>query len=571
LPGAAVRGRRARTLARRGGAAIDGTILLLNLLGGVALLLWGMRMVENGVNQAFGADLRRMIGLSMRNPVLAMLVGLGATGLLQSSTATALITASFARQGLVETAPALAVMLGADVGTSLVVQVLSFDLSWLSPLLIAAGVIGFKTSRAALRQHVSRAVIGLGLILLALREIVSVSEPLRHAAALQSLLEAIGGEPLLLVLVAALVTWLAHSSLATVLLIASLVASGVVSLEMGFAMVLGANLGGGLPQITATLGSTPEVRRIPLGNLLFKLTGVVVAVPLLRYVPEAMAAIGGSPARLIAHFHMVFNLGLMLAFLFFTRPVAGLLRSLLPDVPGRDNPAEPLYLDRSAIENPTLALAHAERETLRMGDVVQSMVARTLDVLRFDDERLLQEVVKLDDTVDALHQAIKFYLTDISREPMNEKDSSRAQEIISFTINLEHIGDIVDKNLMELAAKKIRHKAHFSDEGFVEISNLHRRLLENFKLAFAVFMSDDVEMARRLLTEKARFRQLEQEAAESHLARLRINRMESIDTSSIHLDILNEFRRINSHLASSAYPILERAGELFTSRLKPSA
>jgi len=196
---------------------------------------------------------------------------------------------------------------------------------------------------------------------------------------------------------------------------------------------------------------------------------------------------------------------------------------------------------------------------------------RLPDVLRLDDERLLQDVVKMDDTVDSLHQAIKFYLTDVSREPMNDKDSRRAQEILSFTINLEHIGDIVDKNLMELAAKKIRNKLHFSDEGFVEIASLHRRLMDNFKLAVAVFMSDDVEMARRLLTEKARFRQLELDAAESHLARLRVNRLESIDTSSIHLDILNEFRRINSHLTSSAYPILERAGELFTSRLKPSA
>jgi len=555
----------------KGGVAINGTILLLNLLGGVALLLWGMRMVEIGVNQAFGADLRRLIGHSMGHPVLAMLVGLGATGLLQSSTATAMITASFARQGLVETAPALAVMLGADVGTSLVVQVLSFDLSWLSPLLIVVGVIGFKTSRAAMRQHVSRALIGLGLILLALREIVSVSEPLRHAGALQALLEALGGEPLLLVLVAAAVTWLAHSSLAVVLLIASLAGSGIVSLEMGFAMVLGANLGGGLPPVTATLASGPEVRRITVGNLLFKLCGVVVAVPLLHWAPEITAAMGGAPGRQIAHYHMLFNLGLMVVFLYLTPLVAGLMRGMLPDATGAGNPADPLYLDRSAIENPTLALANAERETLRMGDVVEHMVARTLDVLRLDDERLLQDVVKMDDTVDSLHQAIKFYLTDVSREPMNDKDSRRAQEILSFTINLEHIGDIVDKNLMELAAKKIRNKLHFSDEGFVEIASLHRRLMDNFKLAVAVFMSDDVEMARRLLTEKARFRQLELDAAESHLARLRVNRLESIDTSSIHLDILNEFRRINSHLTSSAYPILERAGELFTSRLKPSA
>ena len=546
-------------------------MLLLNLLGGVALLLWGMRMVEIGTNQAFGADLRRMVGQGMRNPLRALLVGLGVTGLLQSSTATAMITASFARQGLVETAPALAVMLGADVGTALVVQVLTFDLAWLSPLLLVVGVIGFKTSRAAVRQHVSRVVIGLGLILLSLRLIVSVSEPVRNAAALQELLRIVAGEPIFAVLLAALGTWLAHSSLAVVLLVGSLVSSGAVALPMGFALVVGANLGGGLPQVTATLGSTPEVRRIPLGNLLFKVCGVAVAVPLLPYLPGWLEALGGGPGRQIAHFHLVFNLCLAVAFLGFTRPVARLLSAGLPDVVGQDDSEEPRYLDRAAIEHPTLALANAERETLRMADVVERMVAGSIDVLRDNDEALLHEIVRRDDAVDALHQAIKFYLTAVSREPMSEKDSLRAQEIISFTINLEHIGDIVDKNLMELAAKKIRYKLRFSDEGFQEIAALHRRLLDNFKLAFAVFISDDVEMARRLLTEKTLFRQLEREAAESHLARLRVNRMESIDTSSIHLDILNELRRINSHLTSVAYPILERAGELFSSRLKPTA
>jgi phosphate:Na+ symporter len=242
----------------------------------------------------------------------------------------------------------------------------------------------------------------------------------------------------------------------------------------------------------------------------------------------------------------------------------------LPTTQKGEEDGTPRYLDQSAIESPTLALAHAERETLRMADVVEKMVRNSISVFRFNDERLLSEIEGMDDTVDSLHQAIKFYITDISREPMNDKDSHRATEIVSFTINLEHIGDIIDNNLMELARKKLRNKLQFSEEGFLEIRELHRQLLENLKLANGVFISGEVEMARRLLTEKANFRSLEQAAAENHLARLRVNRIESIDTSSIHMDILNEFKRINSHITSVAYPILEKAGELFSSRLKPA-
>ncbi len=527
-------------------------------------------MVEMGVNQAFGANLRRLVGIGMKNPVMAMLVGMGVTGMLQSSTATSMITASFARQGLVQTAPALAVMLGADVGSSLVVQVLSFDLFWLSPLLIAVGVVGFKMGRAAMRQHLSRILIGLGLILLSLNQLVSITEPLRTVPEMSSLFAALSGEPVILLLLTALLTWLAHSSLAVVLLIASLAGSGLIGIETGFAMVLGANVGGVLPQITATLGSSNEVKRIPLGNMIFKIIGVVVAFPLIGILAEWMASFGGETGRQIANFHMVFNLGLVMVFLFLTRPIASMLSGWLPTEQRGENGSAPRYLDQSAIESPTLALAHAERETLRMADVVEKMVRNSISVFRYNDERLLSEIEGMDDTVDSLHQAIKFYITDISREPMNDKDSHRATEIVSFTINLEHIGDIIDNNLMELARKKLRNKLQFSEEGFLEIRELHRQLLENLKLANGVFISGEVEMARRLLTEKANFRSLEQAAAENHLARLRVNRIESIDTSSIHMDILNEFKRINSHITSVAYPILEKAGELFSSRLKPA-
>lgn len=544
---------------------------MLKLLGGVALLLWGMRMVETGISHAFGSGLRKLVGGSMRHPVMALFVGLGVTGLLQSSTATAMITASFARQGLVQTAPALAVMLGADVGTSLVVQVLYYDLSWLSPLLFLIGVVGYKTGRSTVRQNVSRAIIGLGMILLALSQIVSVTEPLRGASPFHDLLRLLSIEPIVLLLMVAVLTWLAHSSMAMVLLCASLTSGGLLSLEAGLAMVLGANLGGGLPQITATLGSAPEVRRIPFGNFLFKITGVAVTLPLLTPLTEYVASMGDVPGRQIVHFHMFFNLGLATVFLFLTRPVANLLQYWLPDAEAREDSTEPRYLDLSAIENPALALAHAERETLRMGDVVERMLDHTITVLRTNDRTLLEKIERMDDTVDALYQAIKFYLTDLSREPLNEKESLRTTEIISFTINLEHIGDIIDKNLMELAATKIRNHLQFSEEGLRELSDLHHHLLENLKLGFGVFMSGDVDMARRLLREKATFRRLERSAAENHLNRLRVKRIESIDTSSLHMDILNELKRINSHITSVAYPILEQAGALFSSRLKPDA
>jgi phosphate:Na+ symporter len=538
--------------------------------GGVALLLWGLNQVESGINVAYGAELRRLVGRGMRNPVLAWLTGLGVTALLQSSTATALITVSFAREGLMQTAPALAVMLGADVGTALVVQVFAFDLSWLSPLFLLLGVTGVFLRKSSRQESIARVLIGLGLMLLALHQIIAVARLPLESDTFQAILEALGDQPVPLLIIGALVTWLAHSSVAVVLLVASLAGTQIVTVPMGLALVLGANLGATIPQYVATLSSRPEVRRIPLGNLLRKALGVLVALILLPYLTSLTRHLGVSPGHQVALFHLGFNLVLSVLFISITGPMADLLARLIPDAPLTANDSEPRYLDRSALETPAVALTYAERETLRMGDIVDQMLRGFIEVLRDNDEIKLQKIRQLDNTVDRLHREIKLYLTSMG-DSASEKERRHTTSVISFTINLEHIGDIIDNNLLDLAAKKIRNKATFSEEGFAEIATLHRALLSNLQLAFSVFMSGDLELARKLLKEKAQFRDMELQAAESHLGRLRIQRPESIESSSLHLDILNEMKRINSHITSVCYPILEEAGELTGSRLKTPA
>jgi phosphate:Na+ symporter len=544
------------------------TVVLLDLVGGAALLLWGLRMVRTGVMRAYGSNLRRSLGASLSNRFLAFLSGLGVTALLQSSTATALLAGSFASRGLVTTAPALALMLGADVGTSLVAQLLSLDLHWLAPAFIIAGVVGFSTGERSRRRDLGRAVVGLGLMLLALRMIVGASQPLRDSAALQGMLSALSGEPLLALLIAALLTWMAHSSLAVVLLLMSLVDVGIVPVKLGFVLVLGANLGGAIAPFFATMGAPGPGRRVPLGNLLFKALGVLIALTLVGLVAPYVQLIETDPARQIVNFHTGFNLMLVVLFLFLTEPAARMTERLLPERPAETDPRKPRYLDQTAIETPAVAIGCAARETLRMADTIETMLKRTIEVLVDDDRKLVGEIEQMDDVVDSLHEAIKLYLTEITRESLNETDGRRCADIMMFTTNLEHVGDIIDKNLMEMAAKRIKNNLHFSVEGLAEIRQLHARVIENLRLAMTVFISGDVDSARRLLEEKTLFRELERRMSDSHLERLRQGKLESIETSPLHLDILRDFKRINSHITSVAYPILDMAGELRESRLK---
>jgi phosphate:Na+ symporter len=545
---------------------------LLHLFGAVALLLWALRMVRTGILRAYGSELRHWIGVAMTNRFRALGAGVATSLLLQSSSATGLLTSSFVTRGMVGAASALAIMLGADLGTSLVTQAYSLPVYWLSPLLILVGYAMFTKLQSTRLRDLGRAGIGLGLVLLALHLITQAAEPIRNAPLLPQVLDLMSNAPLFGVIAGGILTVLCASSVAVVLLIASFVNTGLLPVPLGLACVLGANLCADVMAILTSLGDPPEARRVQLGNMIFRGIGVLCVLPFLGMIAPLLPLIGtgaGAGAmRQILDFHTAFNLLLVIVFIALVGPVARLAQRILPDAAKPDDPSRPRYLSPNAIDSPSVALANAAREAMRMGDAVGEILRLSLEALRSDDRKVIKLASDLDSQVDRLNEAIKLYLTKVSRESMAPDDQRRVIDLITFTTNLEHIGDIVDKNLMELAAKKVKYKLKFSPEGSREIEFIHDRLNGNLQLAMNVFMTGDITLARRLFAEKQAFRQLEREAAESHLERLRSGRIESIQTSSLHLDILRDLKRINSHLALVAQPILEAAGELSPSRLK---
>jgi len=547
---------------------LSGHEVLLSIAGGVALLLWATRMVRTGIMRAYGPELRRLIGRATRRRLPAFAVGLGVASLLQSSTATALLANTFAARGLLTVAAGLAIMLGADVGSTLVVQILSFDISWASPALILVGVICFMASSTPKPQHIGRILIGLGLLLLSLTLIVGASAPLRGSEVLQSVIGPLAQDPILAVLLAAVLTWIAHSSVAVVLLVMSLASGGVVPLALGFALVLGANIGSGIIPMMLSLSAGPSSRRIPLGNLLFRVVGAVIAIPLIGLAAPLVGAFDAEPARQIANFHTAFNLVLAAVFLPLTGLAASVAARLIPDREDeKEGEITARYLDPSAIATPAVAMACATREVMRMADLVEIMLRGVVDAFENNDAQQVERLTQMDDDVDALHEAIKLYLTEASRQTLDKRESARCVELITFTTNLEHIGDIIEKNLLDLAAKKIRQQLTFSEDGWAELKAMHGRVVQQMQLTMSVFVSRDVEIARRLLGEKERFRDLEREGSERHLERLRSGQVQSIETSAIHLDMLRDLKRIHSHLTSVAYPILETEGALRPSRL----
>ncbi|WP_097032602.1 Na/Pi cotransporter family protein [Sodalis endosymbiont of Henestaris halophilus] len=529
---------------------------LLHLLSAVALLVWGTHIVHTSIMRIYGAQLRQVLGYSIEKKYMAFIAGIGVTALVQSSNATVMLVASFVAQELVALTPALVIILGADVGTALVARVFTFDISWLSPLLIFIGVclfLGLTQSRAV--QH-GRIAIGMGLILLALELIVNASTSITQVNSVKVLLSSLTGDILLDALTGALFAIISYSSLTAVLLTATLSAADVISFKVALCLAIGANLGSGILAILHTRGQDTESKRVALGSLLFKIIGCLIVLPFVTLLARLLERLPLADSELIIYFHMFYNLFRCLTMVPFADNMARLCSKWIPDNPIDDRSVHPRHLDTSALDTPALALVNAARETLRMGDVVENMLLLHTAVLhgQIDKNR---EVRRLDDDVDMLYTAIKLYLAQIPQEDLNLSDSRRWAEIIEMALNLEQAGDIIERMTADIAIKSLNARRTFSSQGIKELNTLHEQLMSNLRLSLSVFLSNDIKSAKRLRRAKHRFRITDRRYAHAHVDRLHQQNVQSLETSSLHLSLLGDLKRVNSLLCSVAYNILE--------------
>ena len=543
-------------------------LALLDLAGAVALLLWGVHMVQTGVQRTLGARLRGALAAALRNRLRAFLAGVGITAALQSSTATGLMVTGFAAGGLVDLVPALAVMLGANVGTTLIVQALSFDVAAAAPALILAGVALFRRAADAWRDS-GRVLIGLGLMLMALRRTLDLVVPYEDVPGSRLLLDLVSAQPVLAVALAAVLTWAAHSSAAVVLLVGSLAAKGAVPLDAAFALVLGANLGTAVnPVLEGDARGDPAARRVPLGNLLARLAGVLAALAALPVLARLAAGTGLDDAHAVAGFHTGFNLALAAVFLPVLPAYAALLRRLLPARADPDDPSRPLYLDPAARGVPAVALGAAAREALRLADVLQAMLVEARDALERDDRRRAAGVKRLGEVLDELGARIKTYLTALDPEAMAAADHRRVGDILAFVANLEQAGEAAARLHARLGQGAKRGLA-FPRHARAELTGALDRVLANLRVAASLFVTEDVRAARLLAAEKEAFRDAEARAEAAQFEGLRLGRVEAARAGPLHLDALRDLKQVNACLvAAAAYPVLEGKGELLPTRLR---
>lgn len=550
-----------------------GSMILLHLAGAVALLLWATRMVRSGFERLIGPRERSAIREALKNRLTAAASGLFLAVLFQSATAVALLVTGFAGQGVVGVPAGISALLGADLGSAIAARLLSFDLEPLVPMLLLAGTIVAMISEDRPWRQAGRILIGLGLLLLSLRLIGEASEPMRESRLLPVIVSTLSGDAPTAFIVAAIITWLFHSSVAAILLIAALAGRGLIPPQLGLVLMLGANFGGALIGAALTRSGDAAQRAIPLGNLMLRGAGAIAAAIALSYLPLPLDRLGGMPASRVLNGHIAFNTALLIAGLVFVPLVARLAASFaklgMPAAGGGLADAESATaLDEASLGHPARAIGNATREVLRMCESIDLMLDRVLPMFRSETMGDLAALAALDDKVDSRHSAIKLYLARTTAGDVTESQALRCQELADACVKIEQVGDIIVRNMIVHIQKMRSRGIAFTPDGWDELTSLHAAVLANARLTFNVIVSRDEETARQIVEEKDRMREREKQASLRHFERLRAGDPRSVESSSIHLDTIRDLKEINSLLASLAYPVLEEAGLLSLSRLK---
>jgi len=533
-------------------------MVLLALFGGLALLLYGMQLCGEGLQRAAGGHLRHMLTSATRTRLSAVCSGALATAVIQSSSATTLMLIGFVSAGLISFPQSLGVILGADIGTTFTVQLLAFKVQDLALLMVGAGFALSFFGRRGLVKSLGQAVLGFGFVFLGMRVMTEAMAPVADSGLARQVLVALSGNAGLGLLVGAVFSAGMTSSVATIGLLLSLAQQGLLPLEGAIPIVLGANIGTCATALAASLRSSADARRVAAAHIAFKVLGVALVFPFIQPLAALVTVTAGDTARQIANTHTFFNVAISALFLPFAPWAARAITMLVPDdVTTADNPFKTRYLDDRYLDQPALALGQATREALRMGDVAQGMLRDAMAVLQTDNQELLEEVERRDDQLDYLEREIKLFLSRLGVETMSPDLLRKEIGLISFIGNLENIGDIVDKNLMELARKKLYQGRRFSDAGEAELLEFHGMVSKNLERAIAGFAANDRTLAQEVLDLRPAIRQRERELRASHLARLRQGLAESLETSEIHLDVLTNLKRISSHISQLVFPILE--------------
>ncbi|MCZ2204082.1 Na/Pi cotransporter family protein [Bartonella sp. A05] len=553
---------------------MNGSLVLLHLAGAISLLLWSTRMIRTGVERAYGNKLKSKFRHIISNPPFAAGFGLFMAVILQSSTAVTLLVSSFVNSGFVSGLTGLMAVRGGELGSALIVKILSYDLTSVVPLCLLIGTFTFMTTEKHDLRQIGRIIFGIGLLILSLQMTSAATEPLRNSVILPDIIHYLSTDSISAFLLAAALTYLLHSSIAGIILLINFANYDLIHAQLCVVMVLGVNFGSSFIAPLLTRHAPSGTRIIPLGNLLMRGAGSIFILILFLFFQPSITWLGKDASAQVINAHIIFNILIFLAGIPLSKWVLKLTTKIVhmsakkPQADKTFDLIDQTALDDSVLDRPTLALSNVMREVIHICDLVDIMLEKIMELYEKPDRNIINDLNQLNVILDKKHTAIKLYLAQLAGQKLSDEEALQTQELLSACIKLDQAGDIIIHNMLMLVKKKQKKDLQFTPDGWNDLLHFHAIVLANAHIAFNVLISRDTHTAHLLVQKKDQLRDLEKEMSLKHFKYLRKGDVKNMESSSLHLDTMRDLKQINSLLTSMVYPILEAQGLLKSSRLR---
>jgi phosphate:Na+ symporter len=524
------------------------------LITGVVLLLYGIRQITEMFRRMADARVYRVITSLTRHPVAIFGVSIALTAILQSSSAMSSLLVGLVSANLLPLASAIVMLLGANIGSTLVVQLLAWHVTdfaiELMGLLTAVALFTYRT-----RWHrIGRMCLAFGLVMVGLAALSWGCQPLATSPVTALVLKSLAGAPVVLMLIGAVLAMVLSSSAASIGLILALASNGTLPAEAALILMLGANVGTTLTALlTASQEGTLAGRRLALVHASTKLVGALVMLLLIAPLETFMATVWSNAGTQVALAHVSFNLALALVFVPLARPLASLMERLVPErTPVQGGSLGPRSLDPKALAMPAVALGLAMRETLHMADVATEMLHLSMQAFEDKSSEIGERIETLDDQLDELHAALKGYLTQLDEATLTEEQARLDITLLYLITDLQAIGDVIAKRFMSLAQRLHRNQILFSEEGWDDLLGYHQQAQEALQQVLAALVSHNPQLVASFLERKEQLNQIKRELHLRHIRRLRAGVPSSMTSSALHLDLLDAISTIVAHTSNMA-------------------
>ena len=547
-------------------STINWGLLIMNLLGGLALFLYGMSKMSDGMKKAAGDRMRNILAALTKNRVIALIVGAFVTMIIQSSSATTVMLVSFVQAQLMSYAQALGVIMGANIGTTITAQLVAFKLTDYALGMITVGFIMTMFSKRETFKHFGEALLGFGILFFGMYLMSDAMKPLRDYQPFQDLM--IGLEnPWFGLLIGALFTGLIQSSSAFTGIVITLAMNGLITLEAGIPLILGANVGTCITAGLASIGTIRDAKRVAIAHVLFNIGGVLIFIWFIPYLADFVRTLSSDTPRQIANAHTIFNITVGIVFLPFTTLLAKLVYKILPDKEIEKGVIPTTWhLDNSQISHPAIAIGLVQSELSRMTKIVARMLRAIIHPFTTDDPgedeiylklSILEGIDMREDKIDFLDEKVVNYLLQIGRQELSNQQMSEVYAMISIANDLESIGDVIHRDMLPLVEKRRQLDSDFSEEGKKELKAYHVKMSKQMSRLQDALSEMDPTMAKKILRKEEKYVILESDFRIRHVKRLRDEMEESLETHEVHVEFLDLLKQVSVHLANIAKTIME--------------